>query len=274
MAAQPGATLSPDSQPAPTANTTSAASKSGHLSTDDTMRTLLDHPAFAGFARLLLPWDDRPYDPRMCLADLGTLLPYHSQIRPDVMVGAMNHLIDDAAAGTTIFHDIYTPAQKQQSPSKQHTGLFFFRGKPGAPFAIICAGGGFSYVGSIHEGFPYATDIVQQGHNVFVLKYRVGVGGEVATEDLAAAISYVFANAATLGVGIHDYSLWGSSAGARMVAAIGTRGVAGFGGDKRPLPAAIVMAYTGHTEHATSGDPPTFVVVGENDGMRLGPHPG
>ena len=34
--------------------------------------------------------------------------------------------------------------QKRDDPSKNATGLFFFRGKPGAPFAGVCPGGGFS----------------------------------------------------------------------------------------------------------------------------------
>lgn len=38
--------------------------------------------------------------------------------------------------------------------------------------------------------------------------YRAGFGGTVATEDLAAAIGYIFRNAAALGVGTRDYSLW------------------------------------------------------------------
>ena len=79
--------------------------------------------------------------------------------------------------------------------------MFFFRGKPGAPFAVIAPGGGFSYVGSVHEGFPYAVEISSKGYNAFVLKYRAGQGGAVATQDLAAAISYIFENADTLGVG-------------------------------------------------------------------------
>lgn len=30
-----------------------------------------------------------------------------------------------------------------EDPSKRNAGLFFFRGKPGAPFAIVAPGGGF-----------------------------------------------------------------------------------------------------------------------------------
>ena len=68
--------------------------------------------------------------------------------------------------------------------------MFFFRGKPGAPFAVISPGGGFSYVGSIHEGFPLAVALSQKGYNAFVLQYRVG-GETIACEDLAAALSYI-----------------------------------------------------------------------------------
>jgi acetyl esterase/lipase len=139
-------------------------------------------------------------------------------------------------------------------------------GKPGAPFAVISPGGGFSYVGSVHEGFPYAAEISARGYNAFVLRYRAGYGGAVATEDLAPAISYIFRNAEALGVGTGDYSLWGSSAGARMAAGIGSHGVAAYGGDMLPKPSAIVMACTAHSDHS-SAEPPTFVVVGEQDGI-------
>ena len=121
-------------------------------------------------------------------------------------------------------------------------------------------------MGSIHEGFPYAQEISRKGYNAFVLRYRAGQGGAVATQDLAAAISYIFRNAERLGVGTGHYSLWGSSAGARMAAAIGSHGVARFGGDDLPKPAAVVMAYTAHSDYS-SNEPPTFVVVGEHDGI-------
>jgi hypothetical protein len=100
------------------------------------------------------------------------LLPFHSHVNPEVVVGALNHMIDEASTGQTIFYDYYTQAQKQEQAAKAHTGLFFFRGKPGAPFAVIAPGGGFSYVGSVHEGFPYAQEISNRGYNAFVLKYR------------------------------------------------------------------------------------------------------
>jgi acetyl esterase/lipase len=235
------------------------------LTADDTTQDLLSHPAFAGFGRLLLPWDDRPADSTR-LRDVGSLLPYHSHVDAETVVSALNHMIDDASSGRALFYDFYTEHEKAEQTARSNTGLFFFRGKPGAPFAIIAPGGGFSYVASLHEGFPYAVAIRKHGLNAFVLKYRVGSGGQPATRDLAAAISHVFRNAKALGVGTEAYSLWGSSAGARMAAAIGSHGTASFGGDDLPGPAAVVMAYTGHSEVAPI-EPPTFVVVGEHDAI-------
>lgn len=227
---------------------TTGGAKAAPLSANSSIRDILNHPAFSGFGRRILPWDDRSYDENMPLADIGSLLPYHSHVNPETVVGSLNRMIDDAAKGRTVFYDLYTEAQKRADPTKEQTGLFFLRGKPGAPFAVIAPGGGFAYVGSVHEGFPYAVEISSKGYNAFVLKYRAGQGGTVATQDLAAAISYIFENADTLAVETQGYSLWGSSAGARMAASIGSHGVARFGGKDLPQPSAIVMAYTAHSD--------------------------
>jgi len=249
-----------------TMNAQARGDRDGRLTIDSNIRDLLSHAAFAGFGHLILPWDDRAYDGRMRLSTIGSLLPYHSHVNPGDVVTALNRMIDDASKGKTVFYEFYTGAQKQQEPSRANTGLFFFRGKPGAPFAVISPGGGFAYVGSVHEGFPYAAEISKKGYNAFVLRYRAGQGEAVATHDLAAALSYIFRDADMLGISTDDYSLWGSSAGARMAAAIGSHGVAHFGGDNLPKPSAVVMAYTGHADYA-SQEPPTFVVVGEHDSI-------
>lgn len=243
-----------------------AIARHPHLRADDRLGDLLRNPAFQGFGRRMLPWDDRPYDESMPLADIGRLLPYHSHVEAAVVVASLNRMIDDVNAGRTVFHDFHTEVEKQRNPALRHTGLFFFRGKPGAPFAVIAPGGGFAYVGSVHEGFPYAAEISKRGLNAFVLKYRAGHGGRVATEDLAAAIAFIFRNADALQVGTAGYALWGSSAGARMAAAIGSHGTASFGAHPLPKPSVVVMAYTGHSEVARS-EPSTFVVVGERDGI-------
>jgi acetyl esterase/lipase len=244
----------------------SSAVKAGHLGADNTIRDLLSHPAFAGHSHLLMPWSDRSCEKTMRLGNIGSLLPYHSHVDATTVVAGLNHMIDEVSNGRPVFYDIYSEAQKRADPTREQTGLFFFRGKPGAPFAVVSPGGGFSYVGSVHEGFPYALEIAGAGYNAFVLKYRAGQGGAVATEDLAAAISTMFRIAEGLGVGIRDYSLWGSSAGARMAAAIGSHGVAAFGGDELPKPAAVVLAYTAHSD-TSSDEPPTFVIAGAQDAI-------
>lgn len=235
-----------------------------HIKASDTIQILMEHPAFKGFGQHLLTRDGDVLNLSLPISRIHSLLPYHGSVDVDTVLAGLNHMVDDAAAGKTIFYDFYSEQQKRSDPIKASTGLFFFRGEPGAPFALVCPGGGFSYVGSVHEGFPYAMELSKKGFNAFVLRYRVGQGGNVATSDLAAALSYIFANAEALGVGTASYSLWGSSAGARMVAYIGSHGAARFGGDSLPGPSTIVMAYTGHSAFSKS-DPPTFVTVSAND---------
>ncbi len=114
-----------------------------HLSTKNIVSDIVRHTAFKDFGELLLPRDNNSdyYDTK--LSDIGSLMPYHSHVSPDIVVGALNHMIDEVNAGKTIFYSIYTDEQKKQDPGKMNTGLFFLRGDPGAPFAVVCPGGGF-----------------------------------------------------------------------------------------------------------------------------------
>lgn len=234
-----------------------------HITTNDSVHHIVNHSAFKGFGQYLLPWDNGTNYYNTPLNNVSSLLPYHNHVDPNIVVGAINHMIDEINDGKTIFYDFYTEQQKQENPTKESTGLFFFRGKPGAPFAIVCPGGGFSYVGSLHEGFPHAIELSKRGYNAFVLKYRVG--GELrATEDLAAAISYIFKKAEMFEVSVEDYSLWGSSAGARMVGNIALNGTASFGGYDLPKPRIVVIAYTGQTSFSENY-PPAFITVSEDD---------
>jgi acetyl esterase/lipase len=243
-----------------------AAPKSHHLTSADRIRDVVSNPAFGSFGPLIVPWDNRVSDANLPVREIGSLLPYHSHVNPDGVVSALNHLIDEVSKGKTIFYSFYTESENQAEPGRTNTGLFFFRGRPGAPFAIVAPGGAFSYVASVHEGFPYAVEISHKGFNAFVLKYRTGCGSPCAIQDMAAAISFVFRNAEMLEVSTQDYSLWGSSAGARMAAAIGSHGVRSFGGADLPKPATVVMTYTGHSDYSTH-EPATFVVVGEQDAI-------
>ena len=236
-----------------------------HITTDDSVRRIVEHPAFKGFSRLMLPREHDTYYLDTPLSNVRSLMPYHSHVDPGVIVGALNHMIDEVNEGKIIFYDFYTDQQKKEDPAKKHTGLFFYRGEPGAPFAIICPGGGFSYVASLHEGFPLALEISKKKYNAFVIRYRID-SEQKATEDLAAAITYIFRNAAALRVSTENYSLWGGSAGARMVGNIALSGVATYGGDDQPKPSTAVIAYTGQSSFSEDF-PPTFMTVSANDGI-------
>ena len=236
-----------------------------HITTNDSVHHIVNHPAFKGFGNYILPWDDNTYYYDTPLNNVGSLMPYHNHVEPDIVVGAINHMIDEVSDGKTILYDFYTNEQKQQDPGKKNTGLFFYRGNPDAPFAIVCPGGGFSYVGSLHEGFPLALEISKKGYNAFVIRYRIG-SEQWATEDLAAAIAYIFRNAEILEVSTKDYSLWGGSAGARMVGDIALNGVSAYGGGNLPKPATAVIAYTGQSTYSSDFSP-AFIIVAANDGI-------
>lgn len=231
-----------------------------------TVGGLLRHPCLAGFARLLLPWDDRPPEESLPLSRIGSLLPYHSHVDPEEVVRGLNRLLEEAASGASPFFRFYGEAEVRQNPAKENTGLFLLRGLPGAPFAVICPGGGFRYVATLHEGLPVAAGISAPGYHAFVLKYRPGRGGAAATEDLAAGLAWIIGNAGRLGASTEGYSLWGFSAGARMAATVATQGAARAGGGRLPKPAAVVIAYTGHQEVGPD-EPPAFVVAGGLDGI-------
>ena len=230
----------------------------GKFTERHTVYDLAHHPAFAGFGEQLLPRLE-DVNSTIPLRNVAQLMPWHRHIRPQVVITALNRMLADRAVGKEIFYNFYGDARSSAS------GLFFFRGQPCAPFAVICPGGGFVYVGSLHEGFPLAIELNKKGYNAFVLKYRTG-GEQIACEDLAAALSWIFKNAKILGVSTAGYSLWGGSAGARMVANLGSYGAQAFGGHQIPGPSAIIMAYTGHSNYTTN-DPPTFAVVGTDDNI-------
>lgn len=226
-----------------------------HLTTGNTVADVVSHPAFKGFGQYILPLQWR-YDPEMKLMNIPSMLPYHNYVDAGRAVGYINEMIDMVKQGNRLYYDL----------GRKDAGLFFFPGKPGAPFAVICPGGGFSYVGSIHEGFPLALDLSRKGYNAFVIQYSVARGAQSAVEDLAAGIDFIFRHAKELRVSTEHYSVWGGSAGARMAAYIGSYTPAAFGGYVDARPATVVMGYTGHSDY-TPLDPPTYVVIGTDDAI-------
>jgi acetyl esterase/lipase len=234
-----------------------------HLTTDNLVRDIARHPAFKGFGDLLLPLDNNAAYYNTRISNIHSTMPYHNAVNPTEVVNAVNHLVDEVNTGKTIFYSFYDEEQKKSDPTKNNTGLFFYRGEVDAPFAIICPGGGFSYVGSLHEGFPLAYEVSKKELNAFVIRYRIG-SEQWATEDLANAIRFIFKYASTLKVTTNNYSLWGASAGARMVGNIALNGTEGFFNEHYTKPITAVIAYTGQSSY-DKNFPPTFITVSADD---------
>ena len=115
-------------------------------------------------------------------------------------------------------------------------------GKGNGKAIIVVPGGGYRFVSIDSEGFRVADQLAGQGYTACVLKYRTvptprdipaykadlaSVFGNIgkddlpdhqpAIDDLAAAIAYVHANAAALGIEPDQIGAIGFSAGARSV---------------------------------------------------------
>lgn len=224
---------------------------------------VIDNPSFEGYGRLIFP-ADKTIDKGMTLSEVGSILTWYNYVNPSRTVQIVNYMKTKAEAGEQIFFDIYTDEEKAADPAKKNTGLFFFRGNPGEKFAIVNAGGGFAYVGAMHDSFPQALELSKKGYNAFALIYRPGA--ETACEDLARGIAFIHEHADELEVDTVEYSLWGGSAGARMAAWLGSYGTAAFGEAEYPKPGAVIMQYTGLSE-VKGNEPPTYACVGTSDGI-------
>jgi len=241
-----------------------AATNLGMSYTADTkVWEVIDDPTFNDYRRLIFPVH-RTINKSLTLREVGNLLPWYSHVNPDRTVEIVNYMKARAESGEQIFYDIYTDNEKAADPARKNTGLFFFRGNPGEKFAIVNAGGGFVYVGAMHDSFPHALELSKKGYNAFALIYRPGA--QTASEDLARAIAFIHEHADNLEIDTEDYSLWGGSAGARMAAWLGSYGTAAFGEADYPRPGAVIMQYTGLSE-VNGNEPPTYACVGTGDGI-------
>ena len=238
--------------------------KSSSVTGNTKVTDVINNPIFQEYGRLLFPVDFS-IPQNMKLKEIDELMPYHNYVRTDTTVKTVKNLINRAGKGETVFYDIYSEKEKKADPQKKDTGLVFFKGKPGRKFAIVNAGGGWSYVGAMHESFPAAMELSKKGYNAFALIYRSG-GEKRACQDLARAITFIFSHADELQVDVSGYSLWGGSAGARMAANLGSYGTEGYGEKKLPHAGTVIMQYTGHSDY-TKQDPPTFACVGKSDGI-------
>ena len=221
------------------------------------------------YGRLLFPITFNPPRPGDTLADVAGLLTWYSHVDTGTTVDVVNDVLSRRRAGETVFHHIYTDAERSADPTLKDTGLFVFPAQQdaasGRPRVAVCsAGGGFAYVASIHDSMPHALWLSRHGYTAFTLQYRPDP--RLGCQDLARAIFFIHARADELGVDPAGYSLWGGSAGARLAAHLGSYGPARFGGDDAPRAGAVVMQYTGLSE-VTGAEPPTYACVGTADGI-------
>ena len=216
-------------------------------------------PLFEGYGRLLFPLH-RGY---MGGSTLGQLtLTWYSHISPKRTTDVLNALAEERMQGIESFHSFWTDDEIKADPTKAGTGLFFFKGRKGARTAVCVAGGGFQYVGAIHDSFPPARVLSHMGYNAFARIYRPGA--DPSCEDLSRALSYLHQHAKALGISMDGYLLEGGSAGARTADWVGSYCTQSFGAPAVPRPAALALQYTGLGE-VTGDEPPTYMCVGSGD---------
>ncbi len=86
---------------------------------------------------------------------------------------------------------------------------------------IVCPGGGYTFLSSLHEGTYFAQWLNELGISAFVLKYRIGPDGyhhPVEMLDAQRAIRYVRANATDWNLDPNRIGIIGSSAGGHLAA--------------------------------------------------------
>ncbi|MCO8193038.1 alpha/beta hydrolase [Anaerofustis sp. NSJ-163] len=224
---------------------------------------VINDNAFEGFGNLIFPVD-RNIPKDMTLENAGDLYIWYNNINPNKTVEIVNYMKDQTTKGNKIFYNIYSKEEMEADPEKKNTGLFFFRGNENSKFAVLNAGGGFMYVGAMHDSFPHTLELSKKGYNAFALIYRPDP--EKAMEDLSNAISFIFDNADELKIDTSGYSVWGGSAGGRMAAWLGSYGTDYFINKDYPKPSTVIMQYTSLSE-VTGNEPATYSVVGTNDGI-------
>lgn len=217
---------------------------------------------FGQDGKLLFPVD-RNFNDNETLAQISDSSHYlwDSHIEAEKTVEIINYLAAQKDK-RQIFYPIYSEDEIRRSPQKRYTGLYFFKGKEGKPYAINNAGGGFAYVAGMQESFPHALEISKHDYNAFALIYP----SDDPYNDLAHAISFIYDHAESLGIDKNHYSLWSGSAGARMAAELGNREVLQNLTKRTDIPQAdaVIMQYTGFSG-VSPDDAPTYVNVGDQD---------
>ena len=161
------------------------------------------------------------------------------------IVEGLNYMVRLQKSGQHIFYNLFDREEILENERVKQRVMFHFPVKERRPFAVICAGGSYTYVCSFVEGFPVAKHLNELGYHAFVVNYRAGKYIKDARDpmdDLAAAISFILSNAERLGVATEEYLVCGFSAGGHLVSGYGTQSL-GYPKYKLPRPAALILSY-------------------------------
>lgn len=226
----------------------------------NTLKDVLNYPDFEGFSNLILP-DSTKEHLEYPLNMLSKIMTLHRNVKTINTLESLEFLAGECNKGKQVFYPIYSDEEVSKDPSLQNTGMFYFRGKKNAPFAIVVPGG-YKYRAILHEGFPIAIPISRRGYNVFVLSYRIGDVSK-GSEDLEKAINYIQKNSVRLAIKADRYSLWGASVGAQIIINVCHKALK----DKnylQNLPSSNILTYP-LSFFPAKKDIPTFIVVGDQD---------
>ena len=178
-------------------------------------------------------------------------------------------------SGHCIAPELYSKAEIEAEPRLAGTRLFFFPGKPGEKFVLLCGGGGFHHVCNMTEAFPVAARLNELGYNVFCLSYRIEPDAtradwdrvkRTALEDVSKAVEVILKNAESFRVSARDYAIGGFSAGC-MLTGMWCIGKYGWQKYKLPAPGMAFMIY-GYVDDLNEVDetfPASFIAANEDD---------
>lgn len=245
-----------------------------HVDAGNSFNHIMNHPGLKGMGENILPLGSDLLKTLTGPWKLKIMIPFLGK-HEETVVDALNYAIDCAENGESQFVNFYSTEEKAADPYKEDTGLLFYKTEEGAPFVLICPGGGFTMLGVASSGYPYIEPLRDAGYNVFVLKYRVGLheGEEEdktpavdrAMEDMYAALAYISRNADTLGINAQKYLVLGSSAGGQLTARYCAE--AAYTDYGVSAPSGCIMLYPANCQKYdyTHCSTPMYITVCEDD---------
>lgn len=234
---------------------------------------IMKHPALDGLGEEVLPLGNDLLRTLCGPWKLKIMIPFLGK-HEETVVNGLNYAIETKENGDLEFLSFYDESAVASDSAKENTGLMYYKTADGAPFVLVAPGGGFTMLGVASSAYPYAQPLQEAGYNVFVLKYRVGVyeneedkvpATDRASEDVAAAVSYILANADSLGVDSENYIVLGSSAGGQLTARFCAE--YDFARNDITLPKACIMLYPANCQRYdyTDCSVPMYITVCQDD---------